>query len=134
MRTLGLFLIGLLSGAGVMAGGNGCNTYDTPLLDGEPIERPPIKTGIGWWSKNDSRGCFSAGMPRPEDRPKPGSDKDVGPILLAISSMRLGSLNEQGAVMAGHWPRSRIPKTGPDAGADASTATDAAADASDGGP
>ena len=103
MRARGLFSIFLLSAAAVMAGGHGCNTYDESLLTGEPIERPPAKSGIGWWSENDGRGCFSAGMPRPEDRPKPGSDEDRGPIVLAISSMRLGSLNEQGAVDPNAW-------------------------------
>ena len=103
MRTRGLLVILPLVAAGVTAGGHGCNTYDESLLVGEPSERPPSKNGIGWWSKTDSRGCFSAGMPRPEDRPKPAGDKDVGPIVLAISSMRLGSLNEQGAVDQNAW-------------------------------
>lgn len=81
-----------------------CNTYDASLLVGSSTtDRPPSKSGIGWWSKNDSRGCFSAGMPTKDDRPQPGSDKDVGPIVMAVAQMRLGSLNEQGVVDAKAW-------------------------------
>ena len=103
MRTRGLVVMIALGVAGVMAGGHGCNTYDTTLLVGDTTERPPTKGGVGWWSKDDGRGCFSAGLPRPEDRPPAGSDKDVGPIMLAISSMRLGSTNEQGVVDQNAW-------------------------------
>ncbi|MBN9159581.1 MAG: hypothetical protein J0I07_01350 [Myxococcales bacterium] len=103
MRTCGLFSIFLLGAAGIVTGLHGCNTYDTSLLVDDATDRPPAKNGIGWWSKPDSRGCFSAGAPRPEDRPAPGSDKDVGAIVLAISSMRLGSLNEQGGVDPNAW-------------------------------
>ncbi|MDF2697208.1 MAG: hypothetical protein K0S65_5591 [Labilithrix sp.] len=93
----------LLGAAGVTTGLHGCNTYDTSLLVGDAVERPPAKSGIGWWSKPDSRGCFSAGKPSPNDRPAPANGTDVGPIVLAISSMRLGSLNEQGVVDQNAW-------------------------------
>ncbi len=103
MRACGLFSIFLLGAAGIVTGLHGCNTYDTSLLVDDALDRPPAKSGIGWWSKPDARGCFSAGAPRPEDRPAPGNDKDVGAIVLAISSMRLGSLNEQGVVDPNAW-------------------------------
>jgi hypothetical protein len=103
MRTRALLFVSLLSAVGATAGVHGCNTYDTSLLAGDGIERPPAKAGIGWWSKPDSRGCFSAGMPSPEDRPKPAGDKDVGPVVLAISSMRVGSANEQGTIDQNAW-------------------------------
>ncbi|MBX3213008.1 MAG: hypothetical protein KF850_13305 [Labilithrix sp.] len=103
MRTRGLFSIFLLAAGGALTGAHGCNTYDASLLVGDAIERPPAKGGVGWWSKPDSRGCFSAGRPRPEDRPAPVEGADEGPIVLAISSMRLGSLNEQGVVDANAW-------------------------------
>lgn len=84
------------------AGVHGCNVYDPSLLEADD-ERPPAKSGIGWWSKDDARGCFSAGMPRPEDRPAPAGEGDVGPIVFALSSMRLGALNEAGDFDANAW-------------------------------
>jgi len=80
-----------------------CNTYDASLLEGDATNTPARKNGVGWWSKKDGRGCFSAGIPKPEDRPSPRGDKDVGPIVLAVSSMRLGSLNEQGQIDKNAW-------------------------------
>jgi hypothetical protein len=85
------------------AASHGCNVYDPSLLEADPASRPAAKNGVGWWSKNDERGCFSAGMPRPEDRPAAQGDKDVGPIFLAVESMRLGSLNEQGVSDPNAW-------------------------------
>jgi hypothetical protein len=100
-RLLSIFLPGAVA---VTAGLHGCNTYDTSLLVDDAVERPPAKSGIGWWSKPDSRGCFSAGKPGPEDRPAPvASTKEDMSIVLAISSMRLGSLNEQGIVDQNAW-------------------------------
>lgn len=80
-----------------------CDVYDTSLLatSGPPPEER--KNGIGWWSRDDGRGCFSAGMPRPDDRPPPGNPADVGPIVLAVESMRLGSLDEQNQIDANAW-------------------------------
>jgi hypothetical protein len=86
----------------ISAAAHGCNVYDPSLL--EPISpEVPRRGGIGWWSGPDERGCFSALAPQPEDRPKPSGDGDVGPIYLAIESMRLGSLNEEGVLDANAW-------------------------------
>jgi hypothetical protein len=89
--------------AAVAFAGSSCDTYDESLLLDSPPERPPMKNGVGWWSKYDERGCFSAGMPTRNDRPPPKSDRDVGPIYLAVASMRLGSLDEEGRVDPNAW-------------------------------
>lgn len=95
--------MGLLGAAVAAASGaHGCSVYDASLLEPLPSPVEP-KSGVGWWSGNDSRGCFSAGAPRPEDRPSPQGDDDVGPIYLAVESMRLGSLNEQGVLDGNAW-------------------------------
>jgi hypothetical protein len=99
--TRGRFL-GVVLGA-ALAALHACNTYDTSLLEGPTVERPPAKDGIGWWSKTDSRGCFTAGVPQASDRPAAGSAKDIGPVTLAVSSMRLGSMNEEGVVDPSAW-------------------------------
>lgn len=94
------FLGGVVVGVVTLAN---CNTYDTSLLEASNGGRPPSEDGVGWWSEKDSRGCFSAGMPTSADRPKATSDKDVGPIVLAVSSMRLGSRNDQAALDPNAW-------------------------------
>lgn len=99
-RAHGL-LVGLLTMA-VAAAAAHCNVYEPSLLEPDSPETPR-KSGVGWWSGKDDRGCFSARMPTPADRPPPGPGGDVGPITLAVQSMRLGSLNEQGGVDPNAW-------------------------------
>ena len=79
-----------------------CNVYDKSLLD--PVA-PGVaqKNGVGWWSGEGDRGCYSARQPSLADRPAPGSGADVGEIYLAIQSMRLGSLDESGALDVNAW-------------------------------
>jgi hypothetical protein len=80
-----------------------CNTL---LGIGDPVDagrEVPGRGGIGWWSGRGDRGCFTAGAPGPEDRPPPAGDGDVGPIYLALESMRLGSLNEEGVLDSNAW-------------------------------
>ncbi len=80
-----------------------CDVYTPALLEADTTERPPAKNGIGWWSKTDEKGCFTAGVPTEADRPPPQGDKDIGPIVMAIQSMRLGSLNEQLQIDPNAW-------------------------------
>ena len=63
---------------GVCAAAYACNVYDPSLLEtgGPPAEER--RNGIGWWSKDDGRGCFTAGLPRPEDRPAGGTSSSTG--------------------------------------------------------
>lgn len=79
-----------------------CNVYDKSLLD--PID-PGVasKSGIGWWSGDGDRGCYSARQPTLADRPAAGSGADQGEIYLAIQSMRLGSLDENGQADPNAW-------------------------------
>jgi hypothetical protein len=79
-----------------------CSVYDRSLLEPEPNKVAP-KDGVGWWSGPGDRGCFSAGVPEERDRPSPKGDKDVGPIYLAMTSMRLGSLNDKGEQDPNAW-------------------------------
>lgn len=93
-------LLGLIGvGAAALAQ---CSVYDTSLLTPAP---PPVepKSGVGFWSGAGDRGCFSAKVPRPEDRPAPGSQATVPPIYLAITSTRLGSLDPKGALDPNAW-------------------------------
>jgi len=73
-----------------------CNVYDSSLLasgDGGG-EAPDASSGIGWWSGLGSTDdCFSAGAPSTADRPDAGSTTSVPPIYLALTAMRLGSLD-----------------------------------------
>jgi hypothetical protein len=95
-------VLGLSAGVFHLSG-YACNVYDPSLLELDKTDRPPSKNGIGWWSKKDEKGCFSAGVPTEGDRPPPKGDKDVGPITLAVRTMRLGSLNEQQALDPNAW-------------------------------
>jgi hypothetical protein len=80
-----------------------CNTYDSSLLEPAPGSAVESRNGIGWWSKEDSRGCFSAGVPSLADRPGPQDAKDVGPVIMAIDSMKVGSLDDNGALDPNAW-------------------------------
>jgi hypothetical protein len=79
-----------------------CSVYDTSLLAPD-LSRPPSAGGIGWWSGNGDRGCFSARMPTLEDRPAKGSDKVLPPIYLAVQTTRLGSLGVDGLLNQDAW-------------------------------
>jgi hypothetical protein len=91
---------GLLASASVSA--LQCNVYDPSLLD--PVD-PGVepKDGVGWWSGAGDRGCFSAKEPSVTDRPGPQGDGDVGPIYLALQSMRIGSLNLDNQLDSNAW-------------------------------
>ncbi|MBS2015880.1 MAG: hypothetical protein JST00_23535 [Deltaproteobacteria bacterium] len=79
-----------------------CSVYDTSLLVPAP-DKPAPASGVGFWSGAGDRGCFSAKVPRPEDRPPPGSPTKLPPIYLAISSTRLGSLDPKGNLDSNAW-------------------------------
>jgi hypothetical protein len=95
------FVLGLLFACA--AGLHACDVYDASLLATNGPAPQDRRNGIGWWSKDDGRGCFTAGAPRPEDRPPPGNPGDVGTIMMAIESMRLGSLDEQNVIDRNAW-------------------------------
>lgn len=80
-----------------------CNTYEKSLLDPIPGSNVQPKNGVGWWSKDDGRGCFTAGSPKASDRPPSDGEGDVGAILVAVDTMRLGSVNEQNVVDINAW-------------------------------
>ena len=67
-----------------------CNVYSPDLTAGTPA--PDAGTGVGWWSKPVGT-CFSAGTPKPSDRPAPASAVTIPPIVIALRSMRIGSLD-----------------------------------------
>lgn len=101
MRGARGFLVLLVAAAAAIVGAQ-CSVYDTSLLAPDPA-RITGKGGVGWWSGAGDRGCQSARMPTPEDRPSPGSDKVVPPIYLAVQSTRLGSLGENGQLDNNAW-------------------------------
>jgi hypothetical protein len=77
-----------------------CNVYDPSLLTGGSADAgtdgPDASSGIGWWSgPGGTDDCFSAGAPSSADRPDAGADAaaSVPPIYLALTAMRLGSLD-----------------------------------------
>ena len=67
-----------------------CNIYTPDMTSG--TAPPATGTGIGWWSAPEGT-CFSAGAPKPSDRPAAASAVDVLPITLALRTMRIGSLD-----------------------------------------
>lgn len=86
----------------------GCSVYDDSLRD--PIAgdaAPPIPTGagVGWWSGTGDNGCFSAGHPKPSDRPAPTSPADIGPVYVAITKLRLGSQDPSGTLDENAWKK-----------------------------
>jgi len=76
-----------------------CNVYsDSLLVSGSAgdagTDGPDAGSGIGWWSgPGNTDDCYSAGVPTPADRPPAGDTSTVAPIYLAITAMRLGSLD-----------------------------------------
>jgi hypothetical protein len=76
-----------------------CNVYtDALLVSGDAgdagADGPDATGGIGWWSGPGSTDhCYSAGVPTTADRPAAGSAATVPPIYLALTAMRLGSLD-----------------------------------------
>lgn len=65
-----------------------CNVYTPDLVSG--TAPPGTGTGIGWWSAPVGT-CFSAGTPKPSDRPAAASAVNIPPITLALRTMRIGS-------------------------------------------
>lgn len=80
----------------------GCDVYTPALLEPEALP-VPAEDGVGWWSGRGDRGCFSTRTPDARSRPKNTFDGDVGPITLAVSSMRVGSLNRNGELDPNAW-------------------------------
>jgi len=84
-----------------------CKVYDESLLlDGVAgFGAMPAGDGIGWWSGTDpSTKCATASMPTAEDRPaKSDPGASVPPIVFAIRSMRLGSLDRDGNLSKTAW-------------------------------
>lgn len=102
-RTELLLVAWALAASGALARGVGCQVYDVSLLDPPADAGTTAKNGVGWWSRADSDGCFSAGVPRPEDRPPPSAAPNVEPIFMAVASMRIGSLDENGTLDPNAW-------------------------------
>ncbi len=93
-------------GLSLLLGYGACKIYDESLL--LPAEdKPDANAGVGWWSKKlTSEGqCFSAGQPKQADRPSKQSAKNVGPIYLAIRTMKLGALDDKGEKDPEAWER-----------------------------
>ena len=95
-QILGIEETTLAEGGSAGAGGADCRTGDAGA---------PTGNGIGWWSGCDeSNDCFSAKVPRPEDRPsnvEPG--EDVPRLFLAFTSLRLGARNLDGELDPQAW-------------------------------
>lgn len=76
-----------------------CNVYDASLLaeggaGDAGADGPDASSGIGWWSgPGGTDDCFSAGFPTTADRPDAAAGNSLPPIYLAITGMRLGSLD-----------------------------------------
>jgi hypothetical protein len=92
----------VLSGVFGLAIGS-CSIYDKGLLLPGDDASVPQGSGVGWWSGKGSDGCFTAGMPRPTDRPAPSEGASLAPIYLAIRTMRIGSLNAKGELDPNAW-------------------------------
>lgn len=119
--------VGLLVALGVAVAGAGalpaCDVYTPALL--EPQSPPgPAREGIGWWSGPGERGCFSARAPDSRGRPTGTSAADVGPITLALSSMRLGSLDRSGALDPNAWKEIGLDLDGKCTGTDTCSGAD----------
>lgn len=101
-----------------------CNVYDPALLDPDP-SRPRAGSGVGFWSGRGDRGCYSAGMPTVSDRPSAASNlQPVPPIVLAVSSMRLGSTNLEGELDPDAWKTIGFDLDGRCTGSDTCPGTD----------
>jgi hypothetical protein len=90
-----------------------CNVYDSALLlpggaesgtGDSGLDGPEGGGGIGWWSGSDGPdACFSAGVPTPADRPSPTDTATSKTIYLAITAMRLGSLDPNNKPSSTAW-------------------------------
>jgi len=116
-------LVGGLVAVTAIVVGAQCSVYDESLLAPGAPKVPP-KGGVGWWSGPGDRGCFSARMPRPEDRPPPSNDKVLPPIYLAVQSTRLGSLGEDGKLSNTAWQEIGFDLDGVCTGVDSCTGDD----------
>lgn len=96
-------LVALAStGLALASAATGCDVYGPALLEPE-VPPVPAQDGLGWWSGRGDRGCYSTRTPDGTNRPQGTSEADVGPITLALSSMRLGSLNRNGEIDPNAW-------------------------------
>ncbi|HNS99964.1 MAG TPA: hypothetical protein PLJ27_00945 [Polyangiaceae bacterium] len=84
----------------------GCKVYDESLLlDGASgFGAMPRGDGVGWWSGTDpTTKCATASMPRAEHRPKSDPGEPIPPLVFAVRSMRLGSLDRNGNLSPTAW-------------------------------
>ena len=97
---------GVLVAAGALAY---CNVYSDALLGSGSAgdagtDGPGAGGGIGWWSGPGSTDdCYSAGVPSAADRPAAGDMSTVAPIYLALTAMRLGSLDPNNQPSTTAW-------------------------------
>jgi hypothetical protein len=96
-----------LGGTVVAAGGLAyCNVYSNSLLlPGDAgVDGPDATGGIGWWSgAGGTDDCYSAGVPTPGDRPSAAGGSSLPPIYLAITAMRIGSLDPNNRPSTTAW-------------------------------
>ncbi len=76
-----------------------CDVYDESLL-GAPADAStsssgtlPSGRGVGYWSGNNDNGCPSVKRPTLADKPRTSSPGDVGPIVVGLRQIDLGSTN-----------------------------------------
>jgi hypothetical protein len=101
LRVVLASVFGSAAALALMIGATRCQIYDPSLLVTDT--RPEAGDGVGWWSGNEDGGCFSAGVPRTEQRPPPSAAAPLPPIYLAIRTMRLGGLDPEGARSENAW-------------------------------
>lgn len=84
-----------------------CKVYDESLLldgSGGFGGTTLYGGGLGWWSGQDPETkCPTAGAPGPEDRPQSDPGESLPPIVFAVRSMRLGSLDPAGNLSETAW-------------------------------
>ena len=108
MRRLPLLLT-ISAGLGVAFGvvAVACDTYDESLLEPAPdaTVSGPEGRGFGYWSDRDKE-CVSAGRPTPQEKPRSSGTGDVGPIVVALSRIDLGTTNPyDGGPAEDEWKR-----------------------------
>jgi hypothetical protein len=85
-----------------------CKVYDESLLIDDGFGgaggTAPVGNGVGWWSGKDTQtSCYSAKAPSSDDRPSATDGESVPPIVFALRSMRLGSLDTDGKLNETAW-------------------------------
>ena len=87
-----------------------CNVYDESLLVAPDAASSSsggtAGRGIGYWSGPGEFSCESAGKPTPDDKPRATPAGDVGPIVVALRKIDLGSANPvDGGPAEEEWKR-----------------------------